>query len=110
MLYSLSHNLIVLIYLVAPIAAMVTDFRLAWRKKRAAPTSGLITSLSAAVLIGTGLALLYGFFVGGRVPIAQVLLAIYFALGLLLILKALDYMLRTSLSRIWRAILKKPNA
>jgi uncharacterized protein len=109
MIYLLAHKTIVAIYLAAPIAAMVIDFRSAWRRKRSAPTSGLIASLSAAVLMGTGLALLYGFFVGGRVPIGQVLLAIYFALGLLLILKALDYVLRTSLSRLWRSILKKPN-
>src|SRR5438874_1072311 len=110
MIYLLAHKAIVAVYLAAPLAAMLIDFRSAWRKGRSAPSGGLITTISAAVLIGTGLALLYGFMVGGRVSIGQVLLAIYFTFGLLLVLKALDYLLRLAMSRLLRIGLKSQNA
>src|SRR5206468_2408525 len=46
---------------------------------------------------------LYGVAVGGRTRIGQILLAIYFALGLLLVLKVFDHFLRTALTRLLRA-------
>jgi alpha-beta hydrolase superfamily lysophospholipase len=83
-------------------AAMVIDLRRARLASRSTPSGGLITTISAAVLIGTGLAMIYGVAVGGRVRLTQVLLAIYFACGLLLILKAFDYLMRRALARVLR--------
>src|SRR6267142_555663 len=101
MLY-LAHNLIVGIYLAAPIVALAMDFRRAWRKGAAAPSAALLMTISAAILVGTGIAMLYVLAVGGKARIGQILLAVYFATGLLLILKVFDYAMRAGLEWLIR--------
>jgi len=101
MLY-LIHKLIVVTYVIAPIVALGIDFRRSRRKEGGGPTSGLFMTISIAVLIGAGLCVVYTRAVGGRLLFTQVLLATYFTIGLLLILKAFDHAMRAGSARLLR--------
>ena len=89
----LLHVLIVLVYLVLP-AAVVATILLQRRRGDRAGASARLSSIAvtfiSALAIGVSLCLIYARGAGGRVPLTQMLLATYFAAGLLLVLRGFD--------------------
>src|SRR5439155_19177841 len=102
MVYLLTHKPIIAIYLLAPLIAMVVDIRARMRRRRAPLASSLLATVAAAVMIGTALTMVYGILLHGRTSIGQLLLAMYLAFAFLVILKAIDWSLQISLTRIFR--------
>jgi fermentation-respiration switch protein FrsA (DUF1100 family) len=91
-MYRAIHFLVVTFYLAAPVVALVVDAYISIRKGRRAPSSQFVMTTSAAVVLGTTLALIYAIGVGGHVGLGQILLCIYFAAGMLLLLKGFDWL------------------
>lgn len=105
MIWSVVHKLIVAFYLVAPPGALAVDAIMAWRKGRGVPSAGLVMTVTAAILLGTAVSLIYAIAIGGHLPLMQILLAIYFAAGLMLILKCFDGGVRLLGTRLFRRLL-----
>ena len=92
MTYRILHFLVVAFYLAAPVVALVGDAVYSIRKRRGVPSSGFVMTLASAVILGTALALVYAVGIGGHVALGQIFLCIYFAAGLLLLLKGFDWL------------------
>src|SRR5688500_15805446 len=92
----LLHFLIVALYLFLPVTVVATQ--LLQRRRRDdndATTTGsrlgtIAVTFIAAFAIAVSLCLIYGRATGGHVPLKQMLLATYFAAGLLLLLRGFD--------------------
>jgi fermentation-respiration switch protein FrsA (DUF1100 family) len=97
----LLHLLIVAVYVLIPLAALVRVLIARWRQKTDGPRAG---SLAVTFIAGFGIALVlclvYGRALNGHVPARQVLLATWFATGLLLILRCFDVILLWTLRRL----------
>jgi fermentation-respiration switch protein FrsA (DUF1100 family) len=104
------HYLIVAFYVAAPPVAVLLDGFLAWKRARGAPSAALVMTLTASILLGTGLTLIYAIGIGGHIPLAQIFLAIYFAAGLLLLLKCFDGLIRLGLRRLLRPLARPSRA
>lgn len=94
------HQLIVPSYLAAPFIALLLDGWMAWKKGRGVPSANLVTTIISGILIGTGLSLIYAVGIGGHLPLTQILLSIYFAIGLLVLLRCFDWLVRTGVARV----------
>jgi fermentation-respiration switch protein FrsA (DUF1100 family) len=89
----LLHLLIVLVYLVLPVAVVVAILLQRRRGDRAgarARLGSIAVTFISALAIAVSLCLIYARAVSGRVPLTQMLLATYFAAGLLLVLRGFD--------------------
>ena len=89
----LLHFLTVAVYLLLPVAVVATI--LLRRKRDDAATAGsrlgsVAVTFIAGLAIAASLCLIYGRASGGYVPLKQVMLATYFAAGLLLVLRGFD--------------------
>jgi fermentation-respiration switch protein FrsA (DUF1100 family) len=84
------HLLLVGLYLVAPVVALTLGVVEVRRTGRRVRLRAFVFSGVAGVLIGASVTLLYAGLVGGDLVVTQLLLAAYFATGLLLILKWFD--------------------
>lgn len=106
-MYRALHWVVVAFYLLAPVVAVAVDTVISVRRRRRAPSSQFVMTTSAAVVLGTVLALIYAIGVGGHVSLGQIFLCIYFAAGLLLLLKAFDWLVtcgsRVALRRFLRS-------
>ena len=110
MLYRILHLVVVAFYVAAPVVAIVGDAVRSIRARRGAPSSGFVSTLAAAVILGTALALVYAVGIGGHVRLGQIFLCIYFAGGLLLLLKGFDWLVTRGASRLLRAWLRDQRA
>jgi fermentation-respiration switch protein FrsA (DUF1100 family) len=106
MSYRVLHYVIVAFYLAAPVVALLGDAVRSIRHRRGAPSSGFVTTLAAAVILGTALALIYAIGVGGHVSLGQIFLCIYFAAGLLLLLKGFDWLVTRGSALALRPLLR----
>ncbi len=109
-MYRILHYLVVAFYLTAPVVALVVDTIISTRRRRKTPSPQLVMTTSAAVVLGTSLALIYAIGVGGHVSLGQIFLCIYFAAGLLLLLKAFDWLIMHGSTRALRRFLDSPKA
>ena len=100
----LIHWVIVATYIVLPAAALAYAVAQFARKQRGT-LGNLITTFIAALALGAAMSLVYAAALGGRVVISQVLIAGYFAAGMLLLLKGFDAAVRFAL----RQVLRVPN-
>src|SRR3954470_8746922 len=96
------HLLIGGLYIAAPVAAMFVDAFRARKQQRHRPGGWLIGIVLAGVLVGTAMAVLYSVAVGGKVRIGQAMLASYFAMSMLLILRFFDWLLHLTIASIYR--------
>src|SRR5438552_1558571 len=90
----LAHRVLVALYLSLPPAAIVVDILRARRRKSSSPSGSLMLSIFTAIPLGITVPLLYAYAVDGKVRVTQLALAVYFAAGLLLLLRAFDGLLR----------------
>ena len=89
----LLHFVIVLLYLVLPaavVAGILLQRRRGDRADARARLGNIAVTFISALAIAVSLCLVYAHVVGGRVPPTQILLATYFAAGLLLLLRGFD--------------------
>lgn len=94
------HYLLMAWYIVGPVVGLAVAMTWARRSRRMGPVLGyLLTVISAAVIAGT-LVVIYATAVDGQWQAGQLFRAIYFALGMLLMLKGFDFVLRR-LARWW---------
>jgi fermentation-respiration switch protein FrsA (DUF1100 family) len=92
------HVLVIGVYCVLPIAGFIsTLYDLRRNRKRFAQ---FLMTAAMGLTLGVALALVYATAVAGRVSIPQALLAGYFAISLLLLLKIFDFGVRQSLRRL----------
>ena len=110
MMYRILHFLLVAFYLAAPPVAVMFDGLFSWRRARGTPSANLVMTLTASILLGTGLALIYAIGIGGHIPLLQIFLAIYFAAGLLIILKGFDAILKRLLRVAFSPLLRPTRA
>jgi alpha-beta hydrolase superfamily lysophospholipase len=108
MTYRILHFLVVAFYLAAPVVALVGDAVYSIRKRRGVPSSGFVMTLASAVILGTALALVYAVGIGGHVGLGQIFLCIYFAAGLLLLLKGFDWLVTRGATLALRRPLRDP--
>src|SRR4051812_9280676 len=101
-LIHLLHLLIVVVYLAAPVVALVLDVYWARRRHRSAPSPGFVATICAGIAIGTSVSVAYAVVVGGRANAWQIALAAYFASALLFLLKGFDTALRRGLTMLSR--------
>ena len=107
-MYHWLHYLVIAFYLAAPPVAVVLDGFFAWRKQRGTPSAALVMTLTASILLGTVLAMIYAIGIGGHIRLMQIFLAIYFAAGLLLVLKCFDGLIRYALRRMLLPLARRP--
>jgi uncharacterized protein len=88
------HYVLTALYVALPPAAVVVDVFRARRIKRSAPSGSLVLSVFAAIPIGVLATLIYAKVMHSSIRLPQVLLSIYFATGMLLLLRAFDGLLR----------------
>lgn len=101
------HYLLMAWYLAGPVVGLVAAVVWTRRSRRWAPLMSYgLTVLSATVIAGA-LVMIYATAVQGRWTLGQLALATYFGLGMLLLLKGFDFMLRR-LARWW--VLRPPRA
>ena len=86
----IAHHLIVWIYVLLPAVVVAWDLVRSRRRGRVTLSGNVLMTFIAAVAIGGALAVIYALAVGGAVRVGQLLLAIYFAAGLLFLLKLFD--------------------
>ncbi len=111
MLWQVLHQLIVAFYLVAPLGAILIDALRARKLKRTSPGAWLVGVVLAGVIVGTSVSVLYALAVGGRARVGQAMLASYFAIGMLLILRGFDWLIQRVIARVLRTnrIVEKPS-
>lgn len=97
-----AHYLLLAWYLVGPVAVLVAAALRARRLHRSSPLLSYLLTLLSAVLIATAIVLIYARATHGRWRWSQWGLAVYFAMGMLLLLKGLDLLLKRW-TRAWRA-------
>jgi fermentation-respiration switch protein FrsA (DUF1100 family) len=112
------QGLVVVVYLLAPVAALLWAVLARERSDRAAEErstnpppeeaqtgqtrlGGLLITAIAGLIMGLAVCLIHARAMDGRTSVGQVFLAGYFALGMLLILRAFDSGLRVGLTRIF---------
>jgi fermentation-respiration switch protein FrsA (DUF1100 family) len=88
------HYIIVVVYILAPVAAAGVDLAGARRRKRGSPSAGFFLTCAAGILLGSMMTLIYGVATGGWPKFTQVAMACYFAASLLVILKSIDALMR----------------
>ncbi len=101
MLYAL-HWTIVAIYIVLPAVVLATAIHRQRRRGQKGAVSTQIVTFVAAIAVGLGLNLVYAAGTHGRPTVPQILLASYFAAGMLLILRGYDTALQLGLRRLMR--------
>jgi fermentation-respiration switch protein FrsA (DUF1100 family) len=94
MILDISHKLLIALYLALPPAAVIADLIRARRAKASSPSGSLVLSIFIAIPLGVIVPLLYAYAMGGKLRLTQLPLAIYFAAGLMLLLRAFDALLR----------------
>jgi uncharacterized protein len=102
MIWRSLHFVIVAFYLVAPPAAIVIDGFRSRRRNRSVPGAWLVGVVLVGVMLGTSMSVIYAFVVGGKVRIGQTVLASYFAVGLLLMLRMFDRLIQIIFAAILR--------
>jgi alpha-beta hydrolase superfamily lysophospholipase len=100
-LYAL-HWIIVAIYIVLPAAVLAAAVHRQRRHGHKGVISTQIVTFVAATAVGLGLNLVYAAGTHGRPTVAQVLLASYFAAGMLFIVRGYDAALQIGLRRLMR--------
>src|SRR3954454_13730474 len=99
------HLCVVTAYAVAPVLAlMVAIVRLLRRRRsnnRAGRGGRFTFTISAAIILGSAMSLIYAVALGGHIAIDQVLLSIYFTASLMFLLGAFDAILVGGLKWIW---------
>lgn len=107
--WTAAHGLLVGLYLLAPLAVLGLA---AWRHRKGQRAWGpAVTTWLGGIVLGGGLSLAYGQFIAGsvlRVSTVQVLLASYFAVGLLAILKTLDVGVQAGMGQLAKRYPRKP--
>jgi len=91
-----THWLLVCAYMIVPVAALGIAIRSRRRGDKALLKTVLLTAVSA-LAISTAMSLVFAVASGGRIVFGQVLLGMYFAMGMLLILKMFDAAVRYGL-------------
>lgn len=107
-LYAVLHWVLIAAYLAAPVillASALVRARIAQRRgeKARAPLASAAATLLAGAGIGAALALIYAQFIArslGAISIGQLLISAYAGMGLLSILKSLDWLLQLGLARL----------
>ena len=91
-MYHVLHWVIVTLFSVVPVASFASAMV---RKRR---RGAFVQTLMTGAVLGVGINLIYAYMMQGRVMVTQVALAIYFATGLMLILKSIDRLVRHAIS------------
>ena len=102
MLWRILHYLVVCVYIAAPIAAIVVDAIRAKKRQRNAPGGWLVGVILTGAVVGTSMAVLYALAVGGKIRVGQAILASYFAVGMLVVLRVFDHLLQRGLRAVFR--------
>src|SRR5438874_10906563 len=102
MLWRILHYLVVGVYIAAPIAAIVVDAIRAKKRQRTAPGGWLVGVILTGAVVGTAMAVLYALAVGGKIRVGQAILASYFAVGMLVVLRVFDHLLQRGLRAAFR--------
>lgn len=89
-LLHISHGAFMALYLGLPPLVLVTALVRRLRRDYAARAASLGIIFSCGIVLGAAVAVSHALLVGAPVPLEQVLLASYFAVGLLLIIRGLD--------------------
>ncbi len=108
--YAMLHVVLVVAYLAAPPLLVVLGVVLVVRARRAGRSTAaaivpVVSTLIAGAAIGMSLAMIYAWVIGRSVTaisIGQVLLAAYAGMGLLSILKGLDWLLQQAIGAVRR--------
>ncbi len=88
------HYVLMAWYLVGPVVGLAVAVVWARRSRQLSPLMSYILTLISAAVIATTLVMIYATTVEGRWQLGQLIRAIYFAAGMLLLIKAFDYGLR----------------
>jgi len=101
-----ASKLVAVVYLAAPLVAVALVVRDVRRAKSSGPAWRFVALVVWAAVLGVGLTVIYGLVAGARVTVGQAALTSYFALGLLLVLRAfaagLDWALLRATRRLRR--------
>ena len=102
MLLRVVHNLLLAFYFAAPRRRDRDRCVDCAKQKRNAPGGWLVGIILAGVIIGAAVTVLYGVAVGGRVRVGQAMLASYFAIGMILLLRIFDWIIQKAIAAILR--------
>ena len=69
------------------------------KANRTSPGAWLVGVVLVGVMVGTSVSVIYAFAVGGKVRVGQAMLASYFAVGLLLMLRGFDWLIHAFIVR-----------
>lgn len=94
------HGLLMLLYQVLPVAAAVFIVIRVRRTRSVSLLNSFLLTVFSAAAVGTSMNVIYAVGAGGRPRVGQILLASYFALGMLLLLKGLSLVLRQGCDRL----------
>lgn len=107
--WNVAHVLLLGVYLLAPLAVIGLAV---WRQRRGRPAWGpAVMTWTGGLVLGGGLSLAYAQFIAGsflNVGTGQLLLASYFAVGLLAILKTLDAGVRIGIGKVAQRFPRTP--
>lgn len=99
---TIAHWILVALYLGIVPAGMIYALVQSRRLGRVTPAASLLVTCLVGIVLGTAVSVIYAAAVQGRIVVAQVALAAYFASGMLLLIKACDRLLRRTLVRVFR--------
>src|SRR5436190_4534899 len=93
--WRIAHWMIVVLYVAMPVAVIVIDLLRARRRRAGWPGGHLVATACGGIALGTTLSIIYAVAVHARLQLTQLGLAIYFATGLLMVLKGFDWLLKS---------------
>src|SRR4051794_5648087 len=102
--WRIAHWIIIVLYLAAPVVVITIDLLRARRRKRAWPGGSLVATICGGIALGTTLSIVYAIVVHARLQLTQLGLAIYFATGLLMVLKGFDWLLKSGHLALVRSV------
>jgi alpha-beta hydrolase superfamily lysophospholipase len=92
-MFRIAHSMMVWIYALAPVLAMAYALASA-RRQRAGAAADIVFTVIVGTLLGVVATTIYAMIVDGRAGFDQFALAAYFTIGVLLLLRALDAVVR----------------
>src|SRR4051812_18211063 len=96
---SLPFGILGLAFIAAPPVGLAWQGRRARRLRSLRPLAGFLVSMITGSVIGIIIAIAYAVALEGRVRASQILITTYFAIGLLLVLRGLNWLLTQAIDR-----------
>src|SRR5882672_692537 len=96
------HTALCAFYVLIPIAVLSAVARRSRRVRSWKPVRRFLLGCISGAVIGGVVAFQYGRAVGGHVPLTQVLLAAYFCVAMMLVLKGVNWALDLGVTRFFR--------